>query len=150
MTTKLYDLTFDIDGENIMLEQSAGVGESAYITLHKSHLFLLAQRAGIIDAPPPMPSYTATADDCDELHHLEVVSDEDGTINLYQTRLHGMGGSDEHITLHRAQAIWLGSRLLCLARRAQPTGNPDQTHLVIEKRTEAVEGVSASQLGLDV
>jgi hypothetical protein len=50
----------------------------------------------------------------DEMPSLEVVRGDDGTIYLNQTRLEGMGGSDESIELHPVQAAWLGARLLAL------------------------------------
>lgn len=45
---RLYDLTFEAfpDG-SVNLEQSAGCGEVAYLTLHASQLRLLAERTGL-------------------------------------------------------------------------------------------------------
>lgn len=50
MTTKLYDLTFEIDGDNIELEQDMGCGDVARITLHRIHLRHLAEQADLIPA----------------------------------------------------------------------------------------------------
>ncbi|WP_374515579.1 hypothetical protein [Niveibacterium sp.] len=48
----LFDLSFSIDADgSISLEQSFGCGEVAYITLHPAQLRLLAERAGLMDAP---------------------------------------------------------------------------------------------------
>lgn len=50
MSTKLWDLQFDIEGDDINLEQDMGCGDVARITLHTAHLRLLAERAGLIQA----------------------------------------------------------------------------------------------------
>jgi hypothetical protein len=42
------DLAFEIDGDQINLEQGAGLGEVDRVTLHRIHLLHLAQRFGLI------------------------------------------------------------------------------------------------------
>jgi hypothetical protein len=65
---------------------------------------------GIIGQTQSIPAEVGS----DEMPSLEVVYDDDGTIYLNQTRVEGMGGSDETIELHPVQAAWLGARLLAL------------------------------------
>lgn len=50
MLTKLWDLAFEIDGDDISLEQDMGCGEVAAISLHRVHLRHLAEEAGLISA----------------------------------------------------------------------------------------------------
>jgi hypothetical protein len=50
MLTKLWDLAYEIDGDNIDLEQDMGCGEVARVTLHRMHLRHLAEQAGLIPA----------------------------------------------------------------------------------------------------
>lgn len=45
--TRLYDLAYEVDGEQIHLEQSAS-GEVIYLTLHRSQLAHLAVVMGLL------------------------------------------------------------------------------------------------------
>ena len=47
MKTTLYDLTFEIDGDDVTLEQSAGIGDVANIILHRCQFELIAGRMGL-------------------------------------------------------------------------------------------------------
>jgi hypothetical protein len=47
MMTKIYDIAYEIDGDNIDLEQDVGCGEVHRITLHRIHLRLLAEQSGL-------------------------------------------------------------------------------------------------------
>lgn len=49
--TKIYDLAFEIDGDQINLEQDAGCGEVYRITLHRMHLHHLV--AQLMPLPEP-------------------------------------------------------------------------------------------------
>lgn len=49
--TKIYDLSFEIDGDQISLEQDTGCGEVDRITLHRMHLHHLV--AQLIPLPEP-------------------------------------------------------------------------------------------------
>lgn len=122
MTTgQMYDLAFtQLDDGTIRLEQRDYCGESAIIDLHPYQLQHVAERAGLLPPSLPMPD---VGEDNDEMHHLHVVGDDDGTVHLYQTQLFGMGGSDEHVILHPTQAVWLGARLLALCH-AKPVSSP--------------------------
>ena len=51
MLTKIYDLAFEVEGENIQLEQDAGCGEVSRITLHRTQVALLAEQMGVVRAP---------------------------------------------------------------------------------------------------
>ena len=51
MLTKIYDLAFEVEGENIQLEQDAGCGEVNRITLHRTQVALLAEQMGVVRAP---------------------------------------------------------------------------------------------------
>lgn len=57
--------------------------------------------------------------DCDAMDHLEVSIEDDGTVILDQTRVRGMGGSDEQIQLHPMQAAWLVAKLQSILGQAQ-------------------------------
>lgn len=139
---KIYDLAFEIEGENIRLEQDAGIGEIHVIDLHMIHLRLLAERAGLLPRllPPVLP---CLAECNDEMHHLQIEQDDDGTIHLYQTQISGMCGSDEHLMLHAAQAAWLGARLLSLGQfgteKAEDTPLSPVTPRSHEKRPAATD-----------
>ena len=54
-TEKMYDLSFDIDGESINLEQDSGCGKMAYIKLHPCQLRLIAEKAGILNPSETQP-----------------------------------------------------------------------------------------------
>ena len=47
MKTTLYDLAFEIDGDDVTLEQSDGIDDPDRITLHRSHVELIAGRMGL-------------------------------------------------------------------------------------------------------
>jgi len=47
MMTKIYDLAFEIEGDEINLEQDVGCGEVHQVTLHRIHLRLLAEKSGL-------------------------------------------------------------------------------------------------------
>jgi len=50
----LYDLKIDfLEDGGVNLEQSAGCGESHYMTLHLVHVRLMAERVGLIPANDP-------------------------------------------------------------------------------------------------
>lgn len=123
---KMLDLAFEIYGNGtIALEQVAGSLEGpAYIDLHPMQLRMLAERAGLLE-PVPLPTAAPyLIDGGNEFQHLQIEQDEDGTVNLYQTQIHGMGGSDEHLILHPTQAAWLGARLLALSSIAMSPSEP--------------------------
>lgn len=126
---QMHDLSFDLmTGGTIRLHQMDYAGESSIIDLHLAQLRYIAERAGLLLAPIPMvsmPGYMiADDDDGDEMQHLAIEADDDGPIHLYQTRVSGMGGTDEHVILHPTQAAWLGVRLLAFVRRAKPVPAP--------------------------
>jgi len=50
--TKIFDLNFEIDGDNIRLEQDAGIGEVHTVDLHLCQLRLLAERTGLLSPAP--------------------------------------------------------------------------------------------------
>jgi hypothetical protein len=50
--TKIFDLNFEIDGDNIRLEQDAGIGEVHTVDLHLCQLRLLAERTGLLSPVP--------------------------------------------------------------------------------------------------
>lgn len=52
MFTKLFDLSFEIDGDTINLEQDAGCGTVDRIALHRLHVAHIAEQMGIVKAPP--------------------------------------------------------------------------------------------------
>lgn len=51
MLTQIHDLAFEVEGENIQLEQDAGCGEVSHITLHRTQVALLAEQMGVVRAP---------------------------------------------------------------------------------------------------
>ena len=51
MLTKIYDMAFEVEGENILLEQDAGCGDVSRITLHRTQVALLAEQMGVVRAP---------------------------------------------------------------------------------------------------
>ena len=53
MFTKIEDLSYEIDGDTITLEQDGGCGEVDRIQLHRLHLRHLAGLAGLLQAPSP-------------------------------------------------------------------------------------------------
>lgn len=48
MTTKIFDLAYEIDGDDVNLEQDMGCGEVHRVTLHRIHLRMLAEKAGLL------------------------------------------------------------------------------------------------------
>lgn len=48
MFTKIYDISFEISGESVDLEQDAGCGEVHRIVLHAIHVRLLASEMGLM------------------------------------------------------------------------------------------------------
>ena len=48
MMVKIFDLSFEIDGDAIELEQDAGCGEVNRICLHPVHVRLLAEQTGLL------------------------------------------------------------------------------------------------------
>lgn len=48
---KIPDLSFEIEGDFINLEQDAGCGEVDRLTLHRSQVALLASEMGVVRAP---------------------------------------------------------------------------------------------------
>ena len=132
---KIYDIAYEIDGDTINLEQDIGHGEVHSVALHRIHLQLLAEKMGLLGKagqtqsagvmPAPIHDYaTAYDSNVGEMHHLLIDCDDDGTINIFQTQVHGSSGSDEHVVLHPVQAVWLGTQLLAAARHAKPISSP--------------------------
>lgn len=138
---KMYDLAFSIDDQNIRLEQDSGIGEVHVIDLHPVQLRLLAERAGLLEPIPLIQRYPFIIDGEDEMQHLQIDCDEDGTFHLYQTQIRGMGGSDEHLILHPTQAAWLGARLLSLAYPSKTFDRPAEA---------SSDNPQGQQLGLPV
>lgn len=52
MYTKIYDIAYEIDGDQINLEQESGCGEVSLLTLHRWQLAPLAELMGIVKAMP--------------------------------------------------------------------------------------------------
>lgn len=52
MMEKIFDIAFEFNGDYIELEQDAGCGEVNNISLHITHLRLLAERAGLLTSIP--------------------------------------------------------------------------------------------------
>ena len=52
MFTKLYDMAYQIEGDQIDLEQDAGCGEVSLVNLHRWHISHLAELLGIVKAMP--------------------------------------------------------------------------------------------------
>lgn len=50
--TKIFDVAYEIEGDDITIEQDAGCGEVHRITLHRIHLDQLARQAGLLNTPP--------------------------------------------------------------------------------------------------
>lgn len=50
MMDRMYDLSWEIAGDTIQLEQDAGYGEVSRVDLHTCQLRLLAERAGLLGA----------------------------------------------------------------------------------------------------
>ncbi len=124
-TEQMHDLAFELlDDGTIRLEQRDYCGESYVIDLHPRQLMHVAERVGLLPAPPMRDHLIADNDVGDEMHHLAVEMDDDGAIHLYQTQISGIGDSDEHVILHPAQAAWLGARLLFLTRPVKPLSGP--------------------------
>lgn len=48
MTDRMYDLAWEIEGDNIRLTQDTGCGESSVVDLHACQLRLIAERAGLL------------------------------------------------------------------------------------------------------
>lgn len=48
MSARMYDLAWQIEGDNIRLTQDNGCGESSVVDLHACQLRLLAERAGLL------------------------------------------------------------------------------------------------------
>ena len=48
MMAKIFDLSYEIDGDAIELEQDAGCGEINRICLHPIHLRMLAEQTGLV------------------------------------------------------------------------------------------------------
>lgn len=46
--SKIWDLSYEVDGDSIYLEQDAGIGEVHRMELHSIHLRLLATEAGLL------------------------------------------------------------------------------------------------------
>lgn len=51
MFTKIYDIAYEIDGDQLNLEQELGCGETSLLTLHRLQLSHLAGLMGIVKAP---------------------------------------------------------------------------------------------------
>lgn len=51
MMVLIPDLAYEINGDAINLEQDSGCGEKVYVSLHRSHVALLAAELGIVRAP---------------------------------------------------------------------------------------------------
>lgn len=109
--TKIYGMAYEVDGDQITIEQDVGCGETSAVYLNRIHLELLAQEAGVSISPEMRMDPPTHVVGGDSMQQLEVEVDEDGTIHLLQTRLRGMGGSDEQIDLHPMQAAWLAQKL---------------------------------------
>jgi len=51
MMTTIPDIAFEINGDLVNLEQDAGCGEKAFVSLHRSQAALLASEMGLVRAP---------------------------------------------------------------------------------------------------
>lgn len=126
MNFQQFDLNATTIGNGVIrLTQPNGMDDPSVIDLHPAQLRHLAEAAGVIASlavPHPLDG-----DDDTELHQLQVVRDDDGTVTLYQTRIQGMGVTDAFVVLHPAQARWLGAHLLALSMTAKPAAPPRKT-----------------------
>lgn len=52
MYTKIYDIAYEINGDEINLEQESGCGETSMLTLHRWQLAPIAELMGIVKAAP--------------------------------------------------------------------------------------------------
>lgn len=52
MSARMYDLAWQIEGDNIRLTQDNGCGEVSTVDLHPCQLRLLAERAGLLSPAP--------------------------------------------------------------------------------------------------
>lgn len=123
MMAQIPDIAFEIDGDLVRIEQSAGCGEVASVDLHRLHVAHLAGLLGLIPPASHPVAPKALTGGPESMDSLEVSTDDDGTIWLSQTRVRGMGGSDESIALHPSQAAWLAEQLGASASAlASPNG----------------------------
>lgn len=70
MYTKIYDIAYEIDGDQLNLEQESGCGETSMLTLHRLHLSHLAGLMGIVKAAPDGESQKTIATLTRRLHLL--------------------------------------------------------------------------------
>lgn len=61
MYTKIYDIAYEINGDEINLEQDCGCGETSMLTLHRWQLAPIAALMGIVKAAPDGESQTTIA-----------------------------------------------------------------------------------------
>lgn len=90
------DLAFEIDGDQINLEQDAGLGDVDRVTLHRIHLLHLAKRVGLVRE-------LSASDAADSIAFGEMVRDLDRLKrNMLRVREHALRFQDDF----RRNADW--------------------------------------------
>jgi hypothetical protein len=90
MMTQIYDLAYEVDEQgDVQLEQDAGCGEVARVTLHPIHVRLLAEEAGILAPSSDLEANRTIARLCRQMRVLhDRISQLDDLLNSVAQRGH--------------------------------------------------------------
>jgi hypothetical protein len=144
MMTQIYDLAYEVDEQgDVQLEQDAGCGEVARVTLHPIHVRLLAEEAGIMTPSSNLESDRTIARLCRQLRVLHGrISQLDDWLGLAAAR----GHEDLDMETAYSSATWdLASEWV----RDLPHVPRDESGLVDGNGPEsgAVSGTNAPVIG---